>query len=79
MPYSIPLHLLILVSMLAGDPVSMFVGTYSETGRKVDAFIGSGGSKKSKLHSVGKGKGHGFVGNYIPAVSQEIASDIKKR
>ena len=61
------------------DPVSMFVGTYSETGRKVDAFIGSGGSKKSKLHSVGKGKGHGFVGNYIPAVSQEIASDIKKR
>jgi|GEM_PF-1906392 len=61
------------------DPVSMFVGTYSETGRKVDAFIGTGGSKKSKLHSVGKGKGHGFVGNYMPEVSQEIASDIRGR
>ena len=61
------------------DPVSMFVGTYSETGRKVDAFIGSGGSKKSKLHSVGKGKGHGFVGNYMPAVSQAIANDIRAR
>ncbi|WP_231662425.1 DUF4157 domain-containing protein [Pseudanabaena sp. 'Roaring Creek'] len=61
------------------DPVSMFVGTYSEIGRKVDAFIGTGGSENSKLHSVGKGKGHGFVGNYIPDVSQEIASDITKR
>jgi hypothetical protein len=61
------------------DPVSMFVGTYSETGRMIDAAIGSGGSKDSEVHSVGKTKGHGFVSNYIPAVSQEIAKDIKNR
>jgi hypothetical protein len=61
------------------DPISMFVGTYTETGRKLDAVIGTGGSKKSQLSSVGKTKGHGFVGNYIPSVSQEIAKDLKKR
>lgn len=61
------------------DPISMFVGTYTETGRKLDAVIGTGGSKQSQLSSVGKTKGHGFVGNYIPSVSQEIAKDLKKR
>jgi hypothetical protein len=61
------------------DPVSMFVGTYSEIGRKIDSVIGTGGSKNSKLHSVGKTKGHGFIGNYVPAVGQQIAEDIKER
>lgn len=69
------------INMYVGgmDFVSMFVGTYSEVGRRVDAVIGTGGSKKSKLHSVGGGKGHGFVGNYVPGVSQAIAQDIKTR
>jgi hypothetical protein len=69
------------VSIYVGglDPVSMFVGTYSEVGRKIDAAIGTGGSKESQVHSVGRTKGHGFTGNYIPAVSQEIAEDIKSR
>lgn len=61
------------------DLVSMFVGTYSETGRKIDSIIGTGGSKKSKLKSVGGTKGHGFVGNYVPTVGQEIAQDLQQR
>ncbi|MEM9535073.1 MAG: hypothetical protein AAGA40_05325 [Cyanobacteria bacterium P01_E01_bin.45] len=61
------------------DLVSMFVGTYSDLGRKIDAAIGTGGSKNSKLDSVGSTKGHGFVGNYVPSVGKEIADDLKKR
>ena len=61
------------------DLVSMFVGTYSDLGRKIDAAIGTGGSKNSKLDSVGGTKGHGFVSNYVPSVGKEIAEDLKKR
>ncbi|MGK7910510.1 MAG: hypothetical protein AB4050_03360 [Synechococcus sp.] len=61
------------------DLVSMFVGTYSDLGRKIDAAIGTGGSKNSKLDSVGSTKGHGFVGNYVPSVGKEIADDLQKR
>ncbi|MEE3715606.1 hypothetical protein V2H45_02475 [Tumidithrix elongata RA019] len=72
---------LVDINMYVGglDVVSMFVGTYSETGRKIDAAIGTGGTKGSKLHSVGTGKGHGFVDNYVPAVGSAIASDIQQR
>jgi hypothetical protein len=47
------------------DFVSMFVGSYSKllTGAK----------------SVGKTKGHGFVGNYVPSVGQHIANDVRLR
>jgi hypothetical protein len=61
------------------DPVSMFVGTYSEVGRKAYSAIGIGSSSDSKLHSVGKTKGHGFVGNYVPAVGSKIAEDLRNR
>ena len=61
------------------DVVSMFVGTYSELGRKRDVVLGIGGSKDSKVKSVGKGKGHGFAGNYVPAVAGEIAQDLRQR
>jgi hypothetical protein len=61
------------------DVVSMFVGTYSEVGRKRDVALGIGGSKNSKVKSVGKGKGHGFAGNYVPAVASEIAQDLRQR
>jgi hypothetical protein len=69
------------VDMFVGglDLVSMFVGTYSETGRMVDAAIGTGGTSDSKLHSVGGTRGHGFVGNYVPKVGKAIANDIRQR
>ena len=61
------------------DFVSMFVGTYSEIGRNIDAAIGTGGSKDSKVHSVGGTKGHGFTSNYVSSVGGKIAEDISKR
>jgi hypothetical protein len=69
------------ISMFVGgvDPISMFVGTYSQVGSDIDSAIGTGGHKDNKVHSVGKGKGHGFVGNYAPSVSEEIAKDIGQR
>jgi hypothetical protein len=69
------------ITLLVGglDLVSMPFGTYSETGRKIDAAIGTGGSKNSKLNSVGKSKGHGFDDNYMRDVSKEIAEDLNKR
>jgi hypothetical protein len=47
------------------DLVSMFVGSYS--------------SIVSGTRSVGKTRGHGFVGNYVPSVGQEIAQDVRLR
>lgn len=69
------------VDMFVGgmDVVSMFVGTYSETGRAIHAAIGIGGTTDSSVRSVGGGKGHGFVENYIPGVSQAIANDLRQR
>lgn len=54
-------------SMYVGglDMVSMAVGSYSST------IMGT--------KSVGKLKGHEFIGNYVPSVGKEIAEDIKKR
>lgn len=61
------------------DPVSFAVGTYSNIGSKLDSKIGTGGHSKSKVHSVGKSKGHGFVGNYVPSVSEKTAQDLTAR
>ncbi|MEP0859571.1 DUF4157 domain-containing protein [Trichocoleus sp. DQ-U1] len=61
------------------DPVSFAVGTYSHIGSRIDSALGTGGHAKSTVHSVGKTKGHGFVGNYVPAVSDKIAEDLSGR
>ena len=58
------------------DGVSIAVGSYTEAFRKVKSFIGLGGSRESKLHSVGKRRRHGFEDNYVGPVGAKIAENL---